>query len=204
VAILGRNGAGKTTLVHALAGMIGARSGDVTLHGTVLNRLSADRRHAAGVTLVPQGHRVFRSLTVEEHLQISETRRGNRPFTRTQLYDLFPVLNDRRHQRAGTLSGGEQQILALARALAGNGSVVLMDEPTEGLDPARRALLVDTVATVTANGVAVVLVEQRIDAALAVATDALMLTGGTLETLGDVATLRTDPTVIAKKLGMTS
>lgn len=204
VAILGRNGAGKTTLIHALAGIIAPAAGDISLHGTSLTGLPADRRHAHGVTLLPQGHRVFGSLTVDEHLAISLTRRGATPFTRDSLYERFPVLHARREQRAGTLSGGEQQILALARALAGNGDVVLMDEPTEGLDPKRRALLTDTISDVCAAGVAVVLVEQRVDAALRVADRALFLHAGSLEDLGDVTHLRADPSVIVNKLGMTS
>jgi len=204
VAILGRNGAGKTTLVHALAGVIKSHSGDVTLHGQSLNGLSADKRNKAGITLVPQGHRVFRSLTVAEHLRISEHNRGSTPFTREALLALFPMLAARADQRAGTLSGGEQQILALARALIGNGSVVLMDEPTEGLDPARRGLLVDTVKTVCDNGAAVIMVEQRVDTALAVAHTALLLDRGMLTDLGDVDGLKADNTVIVEKLGMTT
>lgn len=204
VAILGRNGAGKTTLINALAGVIPTTRGDVTLNGTALTALSADRRHAAGVTLVPQGHRIFSSLTVDEHLVVSLKTRGTNPFDRDEIYRRFPVLHARRDQRAGTLSGGEQQMLALARALAGNGQIMLLDEPTEGLDPQRRALLVDTVKDVCARGVAVVLVEQRVDAALRVANRALLLNGGELNDLGDVAVLRDDPRVIANKLGMTS
>jgi branched-chain amino acid transport system ATP-binding protein len=204
VAILGRNGAGKTTLVHALAGLMPVRSGTITLNGRTLNRLSADGRNKAGITLVPQGHRVFRSLTVDEHLRISEHVRGANPYTKETLYGLFAVLDARRNQRAGTLSGGEQQILAVARALIGNGDVVLMDEPTEGLDPARRALLVDTVKQVCDNGACVLLVEQRVDAALAVASQALLLHAGTLETLGDVAALKADSAPIIEKLGMTT
>lgn len=204
VAILGRNGAGKTTLIHALAGVIATTSGDVSLNGTSLTALSADRRHAHGVTLVPQGHRIFPSLTVDENLAVSLKTRGTSPFDREDIYGRFPVLQARRDQRAGTLSGGEQQMLALARALAGNGQIILMDEPTEGLDPKRRALLVDTVKDVCARGVAVVLVEQRVDAALSVADRALLLNGGQLTDLGDVAVLRDDPSVIANKLGMTT
>lgn len=204
VAILGRNGAGKTTLINALAGVIESRSGQVMLEGRPLQKLSADKRNAAGLTLVPQGHRVFRSLTVDEHLRIAEQQRGDTPFTIAGLYRLFAVLDARRHQRAGTLSGGEQQILALARALIGNGSVMLMDEPTEGLDPARRALLVDTINTVCANGACVVLVEQRVDAALAVASNALLLNAGKLEPLGAIDTLKADPSPIIEKLGMTT
>ena len=204
VAILGRNGAGKTTLMNALAGVIPATHGDVTLNGTSLSTLTADRRHAHGVTLVPQGHRIFSSLTVDEHLTVSMTIRGSNPFDREDIYERFPVLQIRRDQRAGTLSGGEQQMLALARALAGNGQIILMDEPTEGLDPKRRALLVDTVKDACARGVAVVIVEQRVDAALSVANRALLLNGGHLTDLGDVAVLRDDPSVIANKLGMTT
>lgn len=204
VVILGRNGAGKTTLVNALAGVIASRSGEVTLYDRSLQKLSADKRNAAGITLVPQGHRVFRSLTVDEHLRIAEQQRGDTPFTIAALYRLFAVLDARRHQRAGTLSGGEQQILALARALIGNGSVVLMDEPTEGLDPARRALLIQTIKTVRDNGAAVVLVEQRVDAALAVASHALLLDAGKLEPLGAIDALKADLTPIIEKLGMTT
>ena len=204
VAILGRNGAGKTTLINALAGVIASRSGDVALFDRSLQKLSADKRNAAGITLVPQGHRIFRSLTVDEHLRIAEQQRGPTPFTIAALYRLFGVLDARRHQRAGTLSGGEQQILALARALVGNGSVILMDEPTEGLDPARRALLIQTIKTVRDHGAAVVLVEQRVDAALAVASTALLLDAGKLEPLGAIKQLQADPTPIIEKLGMTT
>lgn len=204
VAILGRNGAGKTTLIHALAGLIDSRSGTVTLCDRPIGRLTADQRNRAGITLVPQGHRVFRSLTVDEHLQIAAQKRGKTPFTAESLYRLFAVLDARRDQRASTLSGGEQQILALARALIGNGTVVLMDEPTEGLDPAKRALLMETIRAVCATGTAVVLVEQRVDAALSVASKALLLDQGQLHALGDVAALRADPAPIINALGMTT
>lgn len=204
LAILGRNGAGKTTLIHALAGLIGTFAGDVTLNGRSLVGLRADQRNVHGITLVPQGHRVFRSLTVAEHLTVSLRKRGAMPFTETALYQQFPILNARRNQRAGTLSGGEQQILALARALAGNGDIILMDEPTEGLDPARRALLIDTVRQACDRGIAVVLVEQRVDTALAVANETLLLRAGNVETLPPVAALRADSSVLAEKLGMTT
>lgn len=204
VAILGRNGAGKTTLVNALAGVIATTSGSVTVAGKAVHQLSADKRNDAGMTLVPQGHRIFRSLSVDEHLRIAARTRGQAPVTPEDVYRLFGVLDARRDQRAGTLSGGEQQILALARALVGNGTVMLLDEPTEGLDPSRRALLIDTIRQVCANGVTVVLVEQRVDAALQVATSAYMLHQGVLEPLGDVERLKRDPEPIIEKLGMTT
>src|SRR5690606_3352345 len=138
VAVLGRNGVGKTTLLRAIMGLTDPpRSGSVGWNGTDLVRMPAWARAAAGIAYVPQGRRIFPSLSVEENLLVAQRppRPDGEPWTMEDLYELFPNLRERRHQPGTALSGGEQQMLALARALIANPRLVLLDEPTEGLAP---------------------------------------------------------------------
>jgi len=134
VAILGRNGMGKTTLMKSLIGMIPSKSGSVSLDGEELSTLKSHERVGAGLGFVPQGRMIFSTMTVSENIETGLTSTGERRIP-TDLYSLFPVLHEMRHRRGGNLSGGQQQQLAIARALASNPSVLLLDEPTEGIQP---------------------------------------------------------------------
>ncbi len=134
VAILGRNGMGKTTLMKSLIGMIPSKSGSVSLDGAELSAMKSHERVGAGLGFVPQGRMIFSTMTVSENIETGLTSTGERRIP-TDLYSLFPVLHEMRHRRGGNLSGGQQQQLAIARALASNPSVLLLDEPTEGIQP---------------------------------------------------------------------
>ena len=167
--IMGRNGAGKTTAMRAIMGLVTTTGGAVTLNGADLTALPAHRVPQQGVGYIPQGRRLFADLSVAENLQIGLMTRGKGAATRARVLDLFPRLGERLNQRAGTLSGGEQQMLATARALCLEPEVLLLDEPTEGLQPSMIALIRDAITTMKSEGAAVVLVEQRVEAVLAIA-----------------------------------
>lgn len=164
--VLGRNGMGKTTLVHTVAGLLRPRRGSVRFGGREIGGWSAERISRSGMALVPQGHRVFPSLTVKENLKVAVRRGGPDGWTTDDVVDRFPVLGERWGLSAGLLSGGQQQMLALGRALVGNGRLVLLDEPTEGLDPQTVARVGDVVDELRRRGTSAVLVEQKVDFAL--------------------------------------
>lgn len=200
--ILGRNGVGKTTLVHSLAGLLPVRRGTVALDGRDITGLAPEKRLAAGLTLVPQGHRIFRSLTVEENLQVA-VRRGQRTgWTLDDVYDRFPILQDRVRQSAGSLSGGQQQMLAVGRALLGNGRIMLMDEPSEGLDPHRVALIGSIIDELRQRGTAVLLVEQRVAFALKVADRVAFMSRGAVADTRSCEQVRADPKIVMDNLGL--
>jgi branched-chain amino acid transport system ATP-binding protein len=167
--LMGRNGAGKSTTLKAIMGLVRATSGEIHLDATRLDTLPAHDVPRAGVAWVPQGRRLFAELTVAENLEIGLLTRQSPSAVRDRALDLFPRLRERLTQASGTLSGGEQQMLAIARALCIEPRVLLLDEPTEGLQPSMIALIHDTVVRLKATGVATILVEQRVDAALTVA-----------------------------------
>jgi branched-chain amino acid transport system ATP-binding protein len=167
--LMGRNGAGKSTTLKAIMGLVRATSGEIRLDATRLDTLPAHDVPRAGVAWVPQGRRLFAELTVAENLGVGLLTRRSAPEVRERALELFPRLRERLGQTAGTLSGGEQQMLAIARALCTEPRVLLLDEPTEGLQPSMITLIHDTVVRLKATGVATILVEQRVDAALAVA-----------------------------------
>lgn len=164
--IMGRNGVGKSTLLKCIMGLVPARSGSVTLDGTELQSLAAHQVPRLGIGYVPQGRRLFGRLTVAENLEIGLLTRKKGPQTRDYVLELFPRLRERLSQIAATLSGGEQQMLAIARALCLEPSVLLLDEPTEGLQPSMIALIREVVIGLRKTGVAVILVEQRVKAVL--------------------------------------
>lgn len=197
--VLGRNGMGKTTLVHTIAGLHPASAGRVLLHGTDVTALPAEDRSDRGLALVPQGHRVFGSLSVRENLSVA-ARPGR--WSLADVLARFPILSDRAHQAAVTLSGGQQQILALARAMAANPTVVLMDEPSEGLDPRRVDQVVRVVEDLVAAGGVVLLVEQRVSVALRVADRVAILERGAVERTMDAAAARGDPGELQRLLGL--
>jgi branched-chain amino acid transport system ATP-binding protein len=162
VAVIGRNGVGKTTLVRSIVGLTPARRGRVLFKDTDITRMPSHRIAQLGVGLVPQGRRIFPSLSVREHLQVTARRRGTAQWTLERMIELFPNLAERLGQTANKLSGGEQQMLAAGRALVGNPDLLLMDEPTEGLAPLMVRELGRLVATLKEAGASILLIEQQL------------------------------------------
>jgi branched-chain amino acid transport system ATP-binding protein len=204
--LLGRNGAGKTTCMSAIMGFLKPRRGSVMLFGEQIAGLTSEAISHRGIGLVPQGRRVFKSLTVRENLSVAEQRRtntGGRPvWTFDRVYRLFPRLKERQAQLAGSLSGGEQQMLAIGRALMGNPRVLLMDEPSEGLAPQLVAEVGRTIAQLKAEGQSIVLVEQNIKLTLDLADDIIIINTGRVAFTGSVNTVRDDHELIAQQLGV--
>lgn len=200
--LLGRNGAGKTTTLRTIMGLMRPRAGSILLDGTDLAALPPHEIPRLGVAYVPQGRRLFADLTVEENLTIGLMARDGRQATRDRVLALFPILAERLGQTAGTLSGGEQEMLSVARALCIEPRVLLLDEPTEGLMPTMIATILDTVRRLRGEGVAVVLVEQRVEAALAVADRIAFLEHGILRETATPAALRADPAPLHRHVGV--
>ena len=200
--LLGRNGAGKTTTLKAVMGLLRPRSGRILLDGVDLAALPAHEVPKQGVGYVPQGRRLFANLTVQENLEIGlMTRNTGRAALQTVLA-AFPVLRERLRQQAGTLSGGEQQMLAMARALCIEPRVMLLDEPTEGLMPAMIAQIRDSVRDLKGHGVATILVEQRVDAVLPVADRVAFLETGRVMATMSIAALREEPALLRRYVGV--
>jgi branched-chain amino acid transport system ATP-binding protein len=197
--LLGRNGAGKSTLVMTLAGLVPASAGSVRLDGRELAGQRPDQIARAGIGLVPQGRRVWATLTVAEHLALA-ARPG--AWTVDAVLDLLPRLAERRRHFAGQLSGGEQQMLAVARALLTNPRLVLLDEPSEGLAPAVVDQVAGVVATLRDEGVAVLLVEQDLHLAFAVAGEIAVMEKGVLVHRVPTAQFRRDPDTAHRLLGV--
>ena len=187
--LMGRNGVGKSTFLKALMGLVSASAGTVSLDGRPLHGLPAHEVPKRGLAYVPQGRRLFGPLTVAENLAVGGLVRRNDPARLEQVLTLFPRLRDRLGQVSGTLSGGEQQMLAIARALCLDPRVLLLDEPTEGLQPSIIALIQEAVVTLKGQGVAVVLVEQRVDAVLKLADRVAFMVAGRIEAGRDVVGL---------------
>lgn len=200
--LLGRNGAGKTTTLKTIMGLMRPRAGKVMLDGVELSALPAHEVPKRGVAYVPQGRRLFAELTVAENLTIGLMTRGSGAETLDRVLALFPVLRERFHQVSGTLSGGEQEMLAVARALCVEPKVLLLDEPTEGLMPSMIAAILDTVKTLKRQGVATILVEQRVEAALAVADRVAFVENGTVRETATPAALRADPAPLHRYVGV--
>jgi branched-chain amino acid transport system ATP-binding protein len=200
--VLGRNGAGKTTTLKAVMGLVPVRTGSIRLDGVELTKLPAYRVPKQGIAYVPQGRRLFAELTVGENLEIGLMTRGRGPATLERVLALFPVLRERLRQRAGTLSGGEQQMLAIARALCVEPKVLLLDEPTEGLMPAIIAAIRDCVRELRSQGVAIVLVEQRVDAVLPVADRVAFIENGRARDVVSIQTLRGDLSLVHRYVGV--
>jgi branched-chain amino acid transport system ATP-binding protein len=190
LALLGPNGAGKSTLLLSLAGLLPARAGQASVDGVTLRNGNAVAASRAGVVLVPDNRSLFTTLTVEENLDVARSRRSPAP---RELLDVFPALEKRWRLPAGALSGGEQQMLAMARALIQQPKVLLIDEMSMGLAPLVVEALFDTVRRIaTDHGAAVVLVEQHVKLALDVADEAAVLNRGTIVLRGAADELRTD------------
>jgi branched-chain amino acid transport system ATP-binding protein len=203
--LLGRNGAGKSTCLNVAVGLLPARAGAVAVFGQPVTNRTPERIAACGVALVPQGRRVFRSLTVRENLAVAARKPvggGARRWTLDTVFSMFPRLGERRNQAAGLLSGGEQQMLAIGRALMGNPRVLLMDEPSEGLAPQIVAEVGRTVGELKGDGLSIVLVEQNIKLALELADEVVVINTGAVAFRGTPAALHADEAAVAQHLGV--
>jgi branched-chain amino acid transport system ATP-binding protein len=191
LALLGRNGAGKSTAMSVAVGLLPPRRGDIFVFGSRVTGRQPEDIAASGVALVPQGRRIFKSLTVRENLRVAARgAAGPGAWTLERCAATFPRLDERRNQVAGYLSGGEQQMLAIARALMSNPRVLLMDEPSEGLAPQIVAEVMATIRRLKDEGLSIVLVEQNIKLAFAVADTVVVLNSGRVVAEGDAATLK--------------
>jgi branched-chain amino acid transport system ATP-binding protein len=200
--LLGRNGAGKTTTLKAIMGLVPAAGGSIRLEGRELVGLPAHEVPKAGIAYVPQGRRLFAEMTVAENIEIGLMARRKGRTTRESVLELFPLLRQRLSQRSGTLSGGEQQMLAMARALCLEPKVLLLDEPTEGLMPSMIQRIRETVSGLRERGVSTILVEQRVDAVLPVADRVAFIENGRNRETVDVEALRADPAAIRRYVGV--
>ena len=195
VALLGANGAGKSTMLRTISGLIRPRAGRITLGSQAIHRLPPARIVRLGIAHCPEGRRVFGSLSVGENLRLGAAARAERSGVaedRDRIYTMFPVLRERMHQSAGTLSGGEQQMLALGRALMARPRVLLLDEPSLGLAPLLVQQIFRTLSELKAAGVTMLLVEQNIKLALDLSDRAYVLRTGEVSLAGSVAELKAD------------
>jgi len=203
-AVLGANGVGKTTLNRAISGLVRANSGSIIFDGVRIDALSPAAIVAAGLIHVPEGRKIFPNLSVRENLELGSYRRArpNRAANLERAFDIFPRLRQRQRQFAGTLSGGEQQMLAIGRGLMAEPRLIIMDEPSLGLSP----LLVDEmfalIARIAAEGLAVMLVEQNVVQSLDLAARAYVLENGAIAMSGTAATLKHDPQLMKTYLGL--
>ena len=202
LALLGRNGAGKTTCMSAIIGFVPPRKGAIRLFGEPIAGLAPETIARKGVGFVPQGRRVFQTLSVKENLQVSERRGSFSNWNLASVFELFPQLEERAAQVAGSLSGGEQQMLAIARALMGNPRVLLMDEPSEGLAPLIVAEVGRTIARLKAEGQSILLVEQNVRLALELADEVVILNTGRVAFTGSAGEARGNEALITQHLGV--
>ncbi|UWR04072.1 ABC transporter ATP-binding protein [Ruegeria conchae] len=200
--LMGRNGAGKTTLLKAIMGQLPLSQGEVILDGERLSGLPAHLVPQRGIGYIPQGRRLFPELTVSENIEMGLLARGEGADTRDWVLELFPRLKERLSQVAGTLSGGEQQMLATARALCLRPKVLLLDEPTEGLQPSMIEQIRQVVVKMKAEGYAIVLVEQRIDAVLSIADRITFIENGQDRVTVQPADVAEDQTILTRYLGV--
>ena len=204
VSVIGNNGAGKTTTLMTVSGVLTPRKGEIEFDGKRIDALKPAEIVELGVGHVPEGRQLFASMTVEENLVMGAcSRRAKGPRTRTldRVYGLFPRLLERRRQLAGTLSGGEQQMLAIGRALMGQPTLMLLDEPSMGLSPILVEQIFDIVMDINAQGTSILLVEQNAQMALSIAHRAYVLETGKVVLEGDAHALLQDPMVVSAYLG---
>ncbi len=204
--LLGRNGAGKSTCMNVSVGLLPPRAGAVEVFGAPVTRLPPEEIAARGVALVPQGRRIFKSLTVRENLMVAA--RGvipgttHAPWTMETIFTMFPRLAERHAQMAGYLSGGEQQMLAIGRAMMSNPRVLLMDEPSEGLAPQIVAEVMATIRKLKESGLSIVLVEQSPKLVFDIADDIVILNSGRVAVVSTAAALKNDGVDLRQHLGV--
>ena len=203
VALVGSNGAGKTTLLRALSGVQPAR-GEITFLGERIDRLPPHRRVARGLVQSPEGRQIFGSLSVEDNLRLGGYLRNDKAIIqdRDRIYEMFPVLKERRHALAGGLSGGQQQMLAIGRALMGKPKLLLLDEPSLGLSPLLVDQIIAAIADLRTKDIAVLLVEQNAVAALGIADRGYVMESGRIVHDGSAADLLADDKVKSAYLGL--
>ncbi|MBH1970481.1 ABC transporter ATP-binding protein [Moraxellaceae bacterium AER2_44_116] len=201
VCLIGANGAGKTSTLNCLGGLLKPSGGEIIYQGQDLQRIPTHERVKHGLALVPEGRGIFPKLTVAENLRMGAYARTLQVGELEQAYERFPRLFERKEQLAGTLSGGEQQMLAIVRALLSKPKLLLLDEPSMGLAPLMVQKIFETIAEVTKEGVAVLLVEQNAKAALQLAQRAYVMESGNISLSGDAKALAADPRVRAAYLG---
>jgi branched-chain amino acid transport system ATP-binding protein len=203
--LLGRNGAGKTTCMSTIMGFLKPRGGSISLYGEPVAGLAPDVIARKGICLVPQGRRMFRTLTVRENLMVaaqSHKKDNGAGWSIERVFQTFPRLAERHAQVAGSLSGGEQQMLAIGRALMGNPRVLLMDEPSEGLAPQLVAEVGRTIAQLKAEGQSIVLVEQNIKLTLNLADDVVIINTGRVVFRGPASGIKLDDAIVSQHLGV--
>jgi branched-chain amino acid transport system ATP-binding protein len=204
IALIGANGAGKTTILHTITGLIAAKQGEVLFEGKDLQKIPAHKIVSLGIAHVPEGRRVFAQLSVYDNLLLGAYTRkeqGEIAASLDNIYKRFPRLKERRGQLAGTLSGGEQQMLAMGRALMSHPRIILMDEPSMGLSPILVAEIFDIITSISKSGTTVLLVEQNARKALAIADRAYVLETGNIVLDGDAKILMNDESVKKAYLG---
>ncbi|MCI5904702.1 MAG: ABC transporter ATP-binding protein [Oscillospiraceae bacterium] len=204
IALIGANGAGKTTILHTITGLVPAKSGSITFNGTELTKTPAHKIVSMGMAHVPEGRRIFQQLTVYENLMLGAFTRKDKAEIEESLagvFKRFPRLEERRTQIAGTLSGGEQQMLAMGRALMSHPSIILMDEPSMGLSPLYVSEIFDIIRSVNESGTTVLLVEQNAKKALSIANRAYVLETGKIVLSGDAHELMNNDSVKKAYLG---
>lgn len=200
--LLGRNGAGKTTALKSILGLVPPRSGTLKIDGQDISGLPAEQIPRHGIGYVPQGRRLFRELTVRENLEVGLMTRKSGAQAMERALSYFPALGERLGQVSGTLSGGEQSMVAIARALCVEPKIIMLDEPTEGLMPSMIQAIRDVVTKLRNDGVAVLLVEQRIDAVLPVADRIAFMDQGVVQAEFDVDEVKADSSLVQKYLGV--
>jgi branched-chain amino acid transport system ATP-binding protein len=203
-ALLGSNGVGKTTLNNTLSGLVRAKAGRIRFQGQEIGNTASDRIVAAGLVHVPEGRRVFPNLSVRENLELGGYRRGrrNRPANLDRVYGTFPRLKERDAQLAGTLSGGEQQMLAIGRGLMGEPALLILDEPSLGLSPILVEEMFGLIGQLNAEGLSILLVEQNVVQSLSIAHRAFVLDQGRITLRGTAAELMTHPALKSAYLGL--
>ncbi|MFN8148708.1 MAG: ABC transporter ATP-binding protein [Candidatus Nanopelagicales bacterium] len=204
VTLIGSNGAGKSTTLRAISALLKPRSGSISFNGEKISGKEGHEVVKAGICQSPEGRRIFPRMTVDENLDLGAFLRNDKAGIeedRQRVLDLFPRLADRIHQKAGTMSGGEQQMLAVGRALMGRPQLLLLDEPSMGLAPVLVDLIFDTIETIREQGTTVLVVEQNALAALRVADYAYVLESGSLKLEGDAKQLAQDDAIVSAYLG---
>ena len=204
IALIGANGAGKTTILHTITGLLSPKKGSVVFEGKDITKVSAHKIVELGMAHVPEGRRVFAQLSVYQNLKMGAYTRKDKTEIEESLemvYRRFPRLEERKNQLAGTLSGGEQQMLAMGRALMSKPRIILMDEPSMGLSPILVNEIFDIIQSVSASGTTVLLVEQNAKKALSIANRAYVLETGNIVTSGPAHTLMEDPAIKKAYLG---